>query len=197
MHTTRLAPLLAVAAGALSALVLSAEAAIAGGGCHQERATEGQGDEVRMEGQCFQPTVLHVAVGTDVSFDNLDDQAHNVGGINWGSYYTDSGDDGILVKDESFTHTFRDPGYYPFACTLHAGMVGLIVVGDPEDEGPTTRAKPELQPDEDAVASLDAAATRGSGFDASGWGLVAGSSALAIGLVGAGAIVRSRGRRGS
>jgi plastocyanin len=196
MNPIRLAPLLAVAAGSLAALVLTADVSTAGGGCHQERTTVGEGDQVKMEARCFEPTVLHVAPGTEVSFDNVDDQAHSLGGINWGSYYTNDGGDGLLVYGESFKRTFQDPGYYPFACTLHVGMVGVIIVGDPDD-GPSTRAKPDTQPEDGAVAKLEATEASDIGLDASGWGLVAGSSALALCLVGGGAIVRSRGRRAS
>ena len=95
-----------------------------GGGCHQPPAgTEATGDAVFMEGFCFAPTVLRVQPGTKVTFRNNDEAVHQVNGQSWSGGAT-------LSKDATTVRSFDEPGLYPYACILHPGMVGVIVVGD-------------------------------------------------------------------
>ena len=69
----------ALAATFLVALVLPASAALAGGGCHTG-ATQGEGDTVEFKDACFTPSILQVDPGDSVTFVNLDEMTHNVGG---------------------------------------------------------------------------------------------------------------------
>ncbi|MEP6870400.1 MAG: cupredoxin domain-containing protein [Anaerolineaceae bacterium] len=94
-----------------------------GGGCHDTTGREANGDAVFMQGFCFTPTVLRVEPGTKVTFRNNDDSPHQINGLSWGS-------SGTLSKESLTEQKFDQPGLYPYACILHPGMVGVIVVGD-------------------------------------------------------------------
>ncbi len=106
----------------------------AGGGCRGIPSTAGSGDNVQMAETCFLPTVLHVAPGTTVSFENASTQPHSVSGatLEWGNYNN-------LGNGETARYTFARPGTYPYYCFVHNGMTGAIVVGDgvvPESTSP-------------------------------------------------------------
>ena len=95
-----------------------------GGGCRERPANpDAVGDAVSMTGYCFAPLVLRVQPGTKVTFRNNDEAVHQVNGLAWGS-------SGIISKDALSEQKFDQPGLYPYACILHPGMVGVIVVGD-------------------------------------------------------------------
>lgn len=104
-----------------------------GGGCHGASQTEASGTEVTMgaTGGCFTPTILRVERGTSVTFINTDGAAHNLGGHYWGI-------EGMFQPGTSREIRFDSPGVYPYACTLHPGMVGAIVVGDGVMDAPAT-----------------------------------------------------------
>lgn len=111
----------ALAATFLVALLLPASAALAGGGCHTG-ATQGEGDTVEFKDACFTPSILRIDPGDSVTFVNLDDTTHNVGGNMWGNY-----DD--MNLNDAFTATFDEAGVFPYACSYHPGMTGAVVVG--------------------------------------------------------------------
>jgi plastocyanin len=92
------------------------------GGCGRP-ATHGAGTTLAISKMCFQPSLLEVEPGATVTFVNRDPIAHNINGQLWGHF-----DD--LAPGARFEATFEQEGTYPFACTLHPGMTGAIVVGD-------------------------------------------------------------------
>ncbi len=102
--------------------LLGWQAPVFAGGCGQP-ATHGSGTTVAISEMCFRPSLLSVESGATVTFVNRDPFAHNVGGQLWGHF-----DD--LEPGQRFRATFDGEGIYPFACTLHPGMTGAIVVGD-------------------------------------------------------------------
>ena len=63
-----------------------------------------------------------------VTFFNGDGPAHLITGANqeWGSR------DVKLAPNATVSYTFEKAGAYPYACALHPGMAGAIVVGDSE-----------------------------------------------------------------
>ncbi|MEO6399095.1 MAG: cupredoxin domain-containing protein, partial [Tepidiformaceae bacterium] len=97
----------------------------AGGGvCHQAPSNQDEtGNAVLMRAYCFAPTVLRVETGAKVTFRNNDEAVHQVNGLAWGST-------GGLSQYATTEQTFTAPGLYPYACILHPGMVGVVVVGD-------------------------------------------------------------------
>jgi plastocyanin len=142
-------------------------AATAGGGGHCA-PDEARGNRVELEGACFTPSTLHAEAGETITFVNRDPLAHNVSGTGWGNYED-------MGTGDRFTTSFLDDGIYPFACTLHPGMNGAIVVGDAE--GGAAAAD---------VTALTSTPRGPGGGEGAGW-IVAGSIGLLIGsAVGAG-----------
>lgn len=107
----------------------AAGVALAGGGCHAEVEpipTEASSATVKIDGCTFAPTITRVPLGTEVKFINASGSPHDVTGRNfqWGSRELSTG--------ESFTHRFAAPGMYPYSCSLHPGMAGVVAVGSPD-----------------------------------------------------------------
>jgi plastocyanin len=92
------------------------------GGCGSD-PTHGTGTVVSLEDMCVRPTITTVDPGTTITFVNRDPFDHNINGQGWGHW-----DD--LRPSERYEATFSEAGIYPYACTLHPGMTGAIVVGD-------------------------------------------------------------------
>ena len=65
-----------------AALLVAAQTAFAGGGCHQG-ATQGVGTSVDLTGMCFSPTILYVQPGAIVTWSNRDSMRHEVVGTGW------------------------------------------------------------------------------------------------------------------
>lgn len=166
------AALAAVAAG--GALAASpASPAAAGGGCHQPVLTDARTTVVDMRQMCFAPVVARVAEGDTVVFRNRDDLVHNVTGVGGAI-----GGGGQVAGGEELRHVFTSPGVYPYSCTLHPGMVGVVVVGDGVPAGGS--AVPTAAP-----TALDAVPTAASASSGSG----AGATLVWAGLGAAGALV--------
>lgn len=109
--------------GALVLVMLPATAASAGGMPCDALPTEGVTTIVDISKGCFTPTVARVAPGDTVRFTNSDPLPHNLVG-----HATTWGQAEPLSSGQVIEATFQDEGLYPFACTLHPGMVGVIVV---------------------------------------------------------------------
>ena len=112
---------------ASAALWGSSGIALAGGGCmHSTGPTTGRGDTVEMLDYCFTSTVLYVERGTDVTWTNRDDTGHNIVGVGgtWGN------PDLTLNEGDTASYRFDEDGVFPYACWIHPGMIGAIVVGD-------------------------------------------------------------------
>jgi plastocyanin len=78
-----------------------------------------EGTQVRVVDNDFEPSVLHVTTGETVTWTWEGSRDHNVVGEAFQSETQASG---------TFTHTFAQPGTYPYQCALHAGMRGEIIV---------------------------------------------------------------------
>lgn len=114
-----------VAAFTSAALWGGAGIASAGGGCHSGAST-GSGSSVELSDLCFNSTVLYVKPGTDVTWTNRDPLGHNVVGVaaTWGDPEL------TLNQGDTVSYRFDEDGVYPYACWIHPGMIGAIVVGD-------------------------------------------------------------------
>ncbi len=88
--------------------------------------TEGAATVVKMDLCAFVPTIVHVPVGTQVQFLNTDVVGHEVVGANlvWGQH------DKILDSGDQLGVRFAKAGIHPYACMIHPGMTGAIIVGD-------------------------------------------------------------------
>jgi plastocyanin len=110
--------------------IVGAPAVSAGNPCFHDftmpPASAGTGNEIKLMPCAFEPTVTQVAVGAEVTFFNGPDFSHLITGANqeWGS------PDVELQPGRTISYTFDKAGVYPYACVLHPGMSGAIVVGD-------------------------------------------------------------------
>ena len=113
------------------ALLLAAPV-VAGDPCYHgfdmPARTVGTDPQVKTAPCAFAPTVTRIPVGGTVTFFNGDGPAHLITGANqeWGSR------DVELGPNDTVSYTFAKAGTYHYACALHRGMSGAIVVGDPE-----------------------------------------------------------------
>ena len=147
----------------------------AGGGCHGQseiEPTDSSATEVRISDCMFGPTVNRVPAGATVRFTNTDEVPHNVIGYTWGTASD-------LERGGTFSHTFANQGIFAYACTLHPGMTGAIVVGAEEPVLTST--------------TTPAAASAPAGDGGSPVGMVlAGAGGLVLGAIGAGLVTRRR-----
>ena len=120
-----------VLSAAWCATALAAPAAAGGGGCHATQMTDKATTEVKVAENCFTPTVVRVDEGETVTWFSGEFEApHTVTGVG-GGFGSDD-----LPAEGRVSFAFNDAGVYPYACLLHPGMVGAVVVGDgaPHDE---------------------------------------------------------------
>jgi plastocyanin len=184
---------LLVAIGTLA----SPNVAHAGGGClHGTPPSAGSGTRVDLAEACFTPTVISVRPGGAVTFVNRDADEHNVVGVGmtWGD------PDRILLHGDRETFRFSEQGVFPFACWIHPGMVGAVVVGTGLGDG-TFGGVTELSASGDgaaaaAVAVEDPPGPSPAGSTGIGW-WIAGVAALAAAAGGLIARERRAGRRSS
>ena len=112
---------------------VSAPAVSAGNPCfhgfEMPAASVGGGTEIKLMPCAFDPTITQVAEGSEVTFVNGPDFTHLITGANqaWGS------PDVEVQPGASISYTFGAAGIYPYACALHPGMSGAIVVGDVDE----------------------------------------------------------------
>lgn len=130
VRLTRLTILAAVIVAAAAASTAGALSALAGNPCfhgyEMPASSAGAASEIQANLCDFAPTVARVAPGTTVTFVNDSAVSHLITGANqeWGSR------DVQLQPGSTVSYAFERPGIYPYACALHEGMTGAIVVGD-------------------------------------------------------------------
>jgi plastocyanin len=78
---------------------------------------------VPMQGNLFTPAEKTVAVGTTVTWINLDAEDHDVITNDFSTIVSP-----LIKPGESFSFTFAAPGSFPYVCDLHRDMVGVITV---------------------------------------------------------------------
>jgi plastocyanin len=111
-----------VVVGLVAGALFLVSPARAGGGCHGGGVASGAGTTVELAMNCMNPRVVRLdGDSAVVTFTNRDQVAHNVWGDRWGI--------DELRPGESETHLFGE-GTNVYACSLHPGMVGAVVVGD-------------------------------------------------------------------
>jgi plastocyanin len=71
----------------------------------------------------FQPANIQVLVGTTVTWTNNDNVGHTV------TFRNGMKDSGMILPGGStFRYTFASKGTFPYYCTLHPSMVGVVTV---------------------------------------------------------------------
>ena len=78
---------------------------------------------ISIKGLAFTKGTRTVAVGTSVTWKNLDDTTHTVTAMDGKAF-----DSHNLRPGETFTHTFSTRGTFEYLCTLHPFMRGTITV---------------------------------------------------------------------
>lgn len=103
---------------------------VAGDPCYHGYAipatTSAATSTVKLEPCAFVPTITRIATGQTVTFANASEFTHLVFGANarWGDR------DREIPAGGSIAVRFDRAGIYPYACALHRGMSGVVVVGD-------------------------------------------------------------------
>jgi plastocyanin len=77
---------------------------------------------IYMKGSVFSNTNLVIKAGTTVNWQNDDSMIHTVTADD-GSF-----DSGQLAPGGVYSRTFNTTGTFAYTCTLHPGMVGVVVV---------------------------------------------------------------------
>lgn len=70
----------------------------------------------------FTPMSVTVKAGSTVTWKNLDGEPHTVTSVD-GLFRS-----GALDTGDSFTFKFDKPGTYKYACSIHAWMLGTVIV---------------------------------------------------------------------
>lgn len=145
-------------------LALSAPVpALAGGVCHGEPRSEVATANVVTDHACFDPVVNRVDPGTTVTWRNDSAEQHNlVGNADvFGAH--------DLGPGSSVRIRFDKPDTFPYACTLHPGMIGVVLVSAPAAAADTVAIGEREQP-----WTRSAAAAGGAGAGVLGLGVAAG-----------------------
>jgi len=77
---------------------------------------------------CFAPFELSIDEGDTVMWSNDDSVTHTVTRMGDSSFNSD-----LLMAGDVFSFTFDQLGQFPYHCTLHPWMWGIIIVGDVVD----------------------------------------------------------------
>jgi plastocyanin len=105
----------------LAAVVLAGCGGDGGGNGGADAALVAGVTEVAARDNQFTPPAIEVPAGATVTWTFEDGFVpHDVTGDGFTS--------GDPQRSGSFTHTFDQPGTYPYRCTLHDGMTGRVVV---------------------------------------------------------------------
>jgi plastocyanin len=186
----RLLALLATLILAVAALVIAPAVALAGDPCfhsfdNRPAPSTGRTSQVVLGDCVFTPTVNRVAVGTTVTWRNGSTQAHEVVGSNmtWGTH------DKLLEPGDTIGWTFETAGTYAYACMIHPGMSGAIVVGDASEAAAAGEVAAVSEVD---AVDADAPAADSSGGSSAAVGIVAGVGGLGLGFLLAGLLRRAR-----
>jgi plastocyanin len=117
----------------LALWLIAAPTAIAGDPCYHDfeipAVTTEATTQIKLADCAFGPTIARAPVGSTVTFFNGPNFTHLITGANqaWGSR------DVEVQPNAEVSYKFAKAGIYAYACALHRGMSGAIVVGDASD----------------------------------------------------------------
>ena len=189
----RIARIVMVAALLLGGLVPSQPAAAGGGGCHGTPLTDDVTDEIKATDACFVPTVARVRPGAKVTFYG-EYMEHNVTGVP--TSFNALQNQHILRDGTPLAFRFDKPGTYPYVCTLHPMMAGVIVVGDGVPAGGKTAGDGEdaaaVPPVGKGAPPAAESSTTTTAVTSTGW-VVPGALIVALVVMGLAALLLQRG----
>jgi plastocyanin len=107
----------------LAAAVGTALLAIAGSAVAQQPPAA-KSAEILIENFKFVPATLTVAAGTAVTWNNHDEEPHNIVNVDQPRRFRSQAIDG----GEKYTFVFDQPGTYNYICAVHPHMEGTVIV---------------------------------------------------------------------
>jgi plastocyanin len=152
--------------------------ATAGGGCYSDHPSQPEAaTKVVIDHACFGPTVAALPLGGTLTWENKSGLDHNLTGP--AVQFTE------LPDGATHSVTFAEAGIYVYACTIHPGMSGAVVVG--AAAAPTAApAAPVTPPVATTPIATTPVATESGGPTAPGWAVGA------FAILGTGALVLRR-----
>ena len=81
-----------------------------------------------LDDTCFQPSYLTILVGDTVDWVNDDVAAHTVTSGSPQDGPSGVFDSSLVMAGTVFSHTFEEPGTYPYFCLVHPWMIGSVIV---------------------------------------------------------------------
>ena len=79
-------------------------------------------------GDVYDPATIQVVRGTVITWTNQDTDSHSVVLSYAVTATSDLWTSGALATGQSVSYTFTSPGRYVYNCSLHAGMIGVVIV---------------------------------------------------------------------
>ncbi len=79
-------------------------------------------------GDVYDPATIQVVRGTVVTWTNQDTDPHSVVLSYAVTATSDLWSSGVLATGQSVSYTFTSPGRYVYNCSLHVGMIGVVLV---------------------------------------------------------------------
>jgi plastocyanin len=84
--------------------------------------SSGPNAEIKIDNFSFGPQTVTVPVGATVTWTNRDDIPHTV--VSTEGVFKSK----VRDTDEKFSYTFTKAGTYPYYCSVHPKMTGLVLV---------------------------------------------------------------------
>jgi amicyanin len=107
----------------LAFVMLVLVAGVAGVAFGAEEKKRRGGAEVEIKGMKFEPAEVRVKVGETVTWVNKDDRDHTAVADDRKGFKS-----GNIKRGGTFEQKFTKAGKYPYACTYHPRMKGVVVV---------------------------------------------------------------------
>jgi plastocyanin len=79
-------------------------------------------------GDVYDPATIQIVRGTVVTWTNQDTDPHSVVLSYAVTATSDLWTSGVLATGQSARYTFMSPGRYVYNCSLHVGMIGVVLV---------------------------------------------------------------------
>ena len=79
-------------------------------------------------GDMYDPATIQIVPGTVVTWTNQDTEPHSVVLSYAVTATSDQWTSGVLATGQSASYTFTSPGRYVYHCSLHVGMIGVVLV---------------------------------------------------------------------
>jgi plastocyanin len=108
----------------LTILMLTAVGVAGSSSTPRPLAADKHKSSVSIKGMAFDPNRVDVKVGDTVEWTNEDDRDHTVVAKD-GSFKSDK-----LGRGDTFAFKFKKAGKFPYACSYHPRMKGVVVVGE-------------------------------------------------------------------